>query len=244
MSGIFGLKRTFRLKNLRGLLLIPALFCLALPASANMIVNGSFENNDVASGRWHAFSSSLVDGWGGSNIEIWDNYGRENAANGNQFIELNSHGRRNGGRYNIFQDLNTTAGQRYDLSFAYQARRNNREAFRVQLFDLGQSGNPIADWLVDDHTVNDWSNYASHFTAQSNTTRLRFVSMNRGTVGNFLDDISVRKMGVDGDNKEGPHLPPGTQVVSEPSTLLLLALGFIAVVSLKRKATRENLARG
>lgn len=240
MLGFVDFKALFRLRKCFGLFAVPALLCLAMPASANMIVNGSFENNDVASGRWHAFSSSHVDGWAGSNIEIWDNYGRKSAANGSQFIELNSHGRRNGSRYNIFQDLTTSVGQNYDLSFAYQARRSNNEAFRVQLFNLG-SANPFEDWLIDDHTINNWSNYASQFTALSNTTRIRFISMNGGTVGNFLDDIAVRNASSESD-LEGAHLPPGSYPVSEPSTLLLLLLGLIAVVSLKRKAAIENLA--
>ncbi len=205
----------------RGLLI--ALVCIPLTSHANIIVNGSFENNDVANGRWKFMSSSLVDGWSGSNIEIWDNHRREKAADGSQFIELNAHGKRNGQFYNIFQQLDTVAGERYDLSFAYQARRNSNEAFKVQLFN--NDNELFQDWIFDDHTKENWSFYEGGFTAKSDSTRLRFVSLNRGTVGNFLDDIAVTK-------SKSSNID-----VSEPATLFLLAVGVVALISLKRRAS-------
>ena len=54
----------------------------ASTALANLIVNGGFEDNAVASGNWAFFASSNVNGWEGSNIEIWDNYGGVSAAEG------------------------------------------------------------------------------------------------------------------------------------------------------------------
>lgn len=38
---------------------------LCLGANANLIVNGSFEDNTVAAGGWQAFDSANVNGWDG-----------------------------------------------------------------------------------------------------------------------------------------------------------------------------------
>jgi hypothetical protein len=77
---------------LRKLAGLGVLVCLSHGVAANLIVNGSFEDNNVKSGKWSWFTADKVNGWDGSNIEIWDNLLSINAFDGSQIAELNSHG--------------------------------------------------------------------------------------------------------------------------------------------------------
>lgn len=182
---------------------------VSMTANAGLIINGGFENNDVngGAGGWQWYSSGDVDGWEGSNIEIWDDFGAIGPYEGEQHAELNAHPS-NGGAFSIFQTFSTVQGASYDLFFAYGARSNNNESFLVELI----GGNALLNQLVDDHTVNVWSTFSHEFVADSTQTTLRFTSVTprTGTVGNFLDAISVVR-------------------VPAPGTFLLLAAGLFGL---------------
>ena len=188
---------------------------IAAPASANLIVNGSFEDPDVASGAWQAFDASAVAGWDGSRIEIWDNFNSETAYQGDQFAELNSDPG-TGTAFSIFQDIATDIGQTYDMSFAYQARRSDNEEFE---FSVTPDGGVAMSWLLSDHTTNGWSVFSDSFVATAINTRIMFTSVvpETGTVGNFLDDVKV------------------TVAVPEPGTLALFSLGLLGLGMARRR---------
>lgn len=191
-------------------LLAAASLTLAVPASANLIQNGGFEQPDVSTGTWKYFTSSQVQGWNGSNIEIWDNYGGVTAHEGDQFAELNAHPY-SGSAFGIYQDFATVIGQSYDLSFAYRARRSTSESFTADV--AGDS------WLLDDHTTGGWNLFNGSFMATSNITTLRFttVAPQSGTVGNFLDSVKV------------------IVSVSEPAGAALLGMGLLGMGLRRRK---------
>lgn len=159
---------------------------------ANLIVDGGFENPEVNYGGWRWFHASDVDGWEGSNIEVWDNLYGFAAFEGEQHAELNAHSS-NGGAFSIYQTFASDAGEQYALNFAYAARRNTHESFLVEL--LGDTG---AFWsaVMDDHLVRQWSEFTTTFSAQSAETTLRFTAISplAGTVGNLLDAVSVVKL--------------------------------------------------
>ncbi|PKG96670.1 hypothetical protein [Paraglaciecola sp. MB-3u-78] len=175
----------------RKLLFIISLIGVVTSASANLINNGGFEETHVNKNSWKWFKSSNINGWDGSNIEIWDRFGNFDAYEGEQHAELNSHSS-NGDPFAIFQTIETEIGALYDVSFAYSARSNTRESF---LFDLSSFNKAFLSVIVDDHQVKTWSLFNIRFEAIDLFTTIGFTSItpSTGTVGNFLDNISVLK---------------------------------------------------
>lgn len=181
-------------------------------SQAGLIVNGGFEDTHVNDGSWRWFTSDNVAGWDGSNIEIWDSLTKFESYEGEQHAELNAHGSNE--TFSIFQTFSTDASGRYDVSFAYAARRNTSEAFQFDIID--SSGLLLFSQIMDDHTVKSWSLFDTTFTALSDLTTIRFTTINSGTYGNFLDDVNV----ISNTGK----LPGAPTAVAEPSGILLSAL--------------------
>ena len=198
---------------------ISALF-LALAgtsAQASVITNGNFEDNVIGNNSWRWFIADQVNGWDGSNLEIWRGYAGVQAYSGQQFIELNAHGN-NSGNWSIFQTFNTVSGARYQLSFAYRARANSNESFSVSVADLNQ--------IMTDHVTGEWRLFTGYFTAGNTSSLLRFTSGNSGTVGNFIDDVQITE------------LPPqiNTNPVPTGPTSALLAIAAAALFWRRRQA--------
>jgi hypothetical protein len=198
---------------------------MASTVHANLIVNGGFEDSSVAHGKWRWFKSSDVNGWGGSNIEVWDHLGSVKAYEGSQHAELNAHAGGSGG-YSIYQTFATDIGNTYDLSFAYGARVNDKEAFRVEVI----GSNELINDVVQDHTVGNWSKYINSFIASSTETTLRFTTVTPGsaTLGNFLDDIYVGSAKV--------HAVPELSATSAPLSILLI--GSLLALGIERRKKR------
>jgi hypothetical protein len=183
---------------------------LAASAQANLIVNGGFEDNTVAAGNWSYFSSSAVNGWEGSNLEIWNNFGGVVAPEGNQHAELNAHPY-TGGVFSIYQSFATVVGQIYDVSFFYSARESANESFHFSVGTLAT--------LINDHTVGTWNQFTGSFVANSNFSTITFTTTDNSTVGNFLDAVVVTTRAS----------------VDEASSLMMLAIGMLGLVLVRRK---------
>lgn len=169
------------------------LFSMSTAASAaNLVVNGSFEEPGLRSRQWKHFGSGEVTGWTpteGSRIEIRNNI-VGTAYEGDHFVEVDNHAYdKNAAEIGLFQDIDTTAGKTYKLSFAYgpreQKKVNGDNLLSVTFGDLYQeldAGNKDDGWQLFSHTI----------TATSDVTRLKFLSLGkRDTLGANIDDIHV-----------------------------------------------------
>ncbi|HEY0893536.1 MAG TPA: hypothetical protein VGE32_10815 [Cellvibrio sp.] len=198
------------LKSFYTLCLGAMLSALCVGANANLIVNGGFEDNNVAAGNWAYFSSASVNGWDGDNIEIWDSFGGVVAPEGTQHAELNAHPF-DGSVFSIFQNFATVVGQTYDVSFFYSARVNSNEQFSFSAGSLAA--------LLNDHVVGSWKQYTGSFVASSTISTITFTSYDAGTYGNFLDNVVVT----------------AKASVVESSPLVMLLIGLAGLVWIRRK---------
>ena len=203
------------------LLSITLLLLSSSIAQANLISNGGFESPNISRG-W-TYGPDLG-GWEGDNIEVWaSGFLGVNSYEGRQHGELNAHPH-DGTSWSIYQSFQTTLNELYDISFAYSARRNDRESFLFSLTD-NTSTSTIFNQTIDDHNTGQWEFFSDSFLGTGNMMTLRFTSItpNSGTVGNFLDAVEV---------VSAPH---GN--VPEPGILALLGVGFLAL-GLSRRRVR------
>lgn len=205
------------------LLVLVSIVLFSNVSQAGLIINGGFEDTHVADGNWRWFSSSNVDGWEGSNIEIWDSLTKFESYEGEQHAELNAHG--STGAFSIFQTFSTDVNASYDVSFAYAARRSNSEAFLFEVLD--DAGSSLFSKEINDHTVKSWSTFDWTFSATSVLTTIRFTTINTGTYGNFLDDVDV----VASSNL----FPSAPTAVSEPSGIFLVSMMISALLLFRLK---------
>lgn len=185
-------------------------FLFALSANANLIVNGGFEDNNVAAGNWAYFSSASVNGWDGDNIEIWNQFSGVVAPEGQQHAELNAHPF-DGSVFSIFQSFATVVGQIYDVSFFYSARVDSNEQFSFSAGTLSA--------LLNDHVVGSWTQYTGSFVANSSLSTITFSTYDAGTYGNFLDDVVVT----------------ANANVVESNPLVMLLIGFAGLILIRRR---------
>ncbi|MCB5184646.1 DUF642 domain-containing protein [Methylobacillus gramineus] len=209
---------------------LSVVFCGALLAAStgvnaapNIVVNGGFEA-DTISGAYEQLAA--VTGWnsdGVFEIQRGSDHGGWTAFNaayeGEQYLELNSTT-----LTSIWQGLNTTVGQTYNLSFAYSGRSDTPGELN-SAFEVYWGGTQ----LVASSTPSDsgWVTYSfSNLLATSNLTDLRFVSTNpqgAPSYGSFLDGVVVT-------------------AVPEPSTYGMLALGLGVIGFLGRRERKSMLS--
>ncbi|NUZ10146.1 DUF642 domain-containing protein [Pseudoalteromonas sp. McH1-7] len=170
---------------MRTALLYSALIILpfATIGSPNLVSNGSFENNSVLTGTWGLVDE--IDGWtiAGAQLEIQKStISFINSQDGSNHVELDSTG-----NYTIYQDLATTAGNKYKVSFYYSARvegDNSTNRARVWFGDTTLT-------TMNANTLG-WQKFEYTVVASSEVTQLRFQGMGRSdSLGALLDNVVV-----------------------------------------------------
>lgn len=106
---------------MKQIIISAALVTLSSFANANIVQNGSFEQNSQANNTWDVYTGNSVNGWNilsGSGIEIRNDV-EGTASNGVNYVELDS--------FNntvITQSVTTSSGALYELLFDYSPRVN------------------------------------------------------------------------------------------------------------------------
>jgi hypothetical protein len=157
-----------------------------LPATTNLVVNGGFEEPDVATGSAGHLSS--IPGWslapGGCGFEVQD-HALGLPFEGTQHAELDSYC-----STGIFQDLATEAGQSYTITYAFSPRPDHADNVLVVSWD----GIVIATHTASGvgMTNTSWTVYTQTVLATSPTSRLTFSDGGvSDTHGTYLDAVSV-----------------------------------------------------
>jgi hypothetical protein len=161
-----------------------AVACAAVPASANLLQNGSFEDA-LSAADWNIVGNAVrtdkspypfiaSDGFWAINFN-----GGDNAPNGV-----------------LTQSFTTVIGQQYDLSFAFGkwAFGGGTAALQVEVIS---GGAVVLDQLVSDSTGSEgaevWNSYQFAFTATDASTTLRFTDRSNATASfdAILDNVVV-----------------------------------------------------
>jgi len=179
-------------------------------AHANLVTNGTFEATAVSSGTYVTLGS--IPGWTGApTIEIQNHIAGSPFA-GNNFVELDSTA-----NSAMYQDIPTTAGLTYTVSFAYSPRpgvaaSSNGINFlwnNALVQTIAMSGLGLADTA--------WTVFSFNLLATGATSRIGFAATGTSdSLGGYLDNVTAN------------GLSAGTAVIPEPATISLLGAGLLA----------------
>ena len=149
----------------------------------SLIVNGSFESVSIPNGRFNIVSS--VEGWtANNNAEFWENgFKGVTSQDGDVYTELDV------GRNNVdglTQEINTTIGQRYSLSFYLRNRPNTNNSTNQVIVSWNGEG------LGTFTPSNDWEQVTLEVVG-TGFDRLFFGETNEANngLGSHLDNVSL-----------------------------------------------------
>ncbi|MBN8691318.1 MAG: DUF642 domain-containing protein [Armatimonadetes bacterium] len=190
-------------------------------AHANLIVNGGFEQGAWAPGGDNSMQlfggSGAIMGWSVTGDEIaW--IGSSNPyfvspSEGQRFLDLAGYNN-NGSPGGIQQTFATTIGQQYLLTFDHGAS-NLYGASKI----VASAAGTTQSWTLTSGATNLWEGRSMVFTATSTSTTLSIaedIQNVGGSVYQGVDNVSV-------------------VAVPEPSTILALSLGAVALLRRRKK---------
>lgn len=190
------------MKHRLSALVVAALVGMAPAARADLVTNGDFETGDFT-------------GWQVQSVHGTVSVGSLFAYAGTYGAGLEEGF---GGTGEVSQQLATTAGQSYTISFYLEAGINPPADLKVYF------GSDLLLDLAGAAPLGPWTKYTFTDVAASASTLLAFDFSAPGTIGWFsLDNVSVEP-----------------QNVPEPASLALLGTGLIATRFLRRLRTRSR----
>jgi len=199
------------MKNIAFLLAFTALPTLA--NAANLIANGSFEQDSQAAGTWGIYAD--LTGWTGvNNIELRNNVAGQ-ASDGVNFVELDTDSNNS-----MFQEVATVIGATYYLTFDYSGRTGvPSESNPIDAFWNGTSLTHIFSSGIGE-IGNHWTTVGFYVVGTGND-RLSFSASGiSDSYGGSLDNVTL------------------IAAVPEPETyaMMLAGLGLMGFVASRRKS--------
>lgn len=175
-----------------------ALACSLLISSpalaASIVTNGSFEQPNVpgqASPSFQTLTGSALTGWtiSSGSIDLIGSYWQ--AQDGSQSIDLS--GNETG---TIYQDLATTPGAAYTLSFYLAGNPDGAPTVKnvqVSWDNAVIAAPPTPSFDTTGHSKSNmgWAQFIYNVVATGTTTRLEFKGLDAGPYGAALDNVSV-----------------------------------------------------
>ena len=199
-----------------------AISAVVATAAGAQVVNGNFESSIPApSGGFTTYGAGAnFGGWtvGRGSIDLINGYWQ--AANGTYSVDMDG-----ASVGSIFQDLITSSGVSYDLTFALAGNPAGPPVVKTLnvFWDGANVGTYTFDVTGKTNSSMGWQTFTvSNLTASSALTRLEFQSSTGGSFyGPALDAVSVSAV---------------TTVTPEPASVTLFATGLIgAIVAVRRK---------
>ncbi|MTI15776.1 DUF642 domain-containing protein [Rhodobacteraceae bacterium RKSG542] len=154
----------------------------------NLIVNGSFEDADLQGRSWGSFDEGEgVAGWQGTRIEIQDEGLGYYATDGRQWLELDAEREVD----TIYQDVQTTEGALYELSFDVSTRVWNSSNFEV-------AWNGEAQTTVIPKWGEGWTTVTLQVEGTGGLDRLSFTedASQNNAFGALIDNVVLRELEV------------------------------------------------
>lgn len=220
--------------------LAAAALAAATPAlSANLIVNGGFEDPPIPDGTFAALGGGgAIPGWeilGVDTALVSNSYGESNitfqAHSGQAFMDLSGVGN-SGPTSGIAQDVATVIGQIYTLQFwvGNADGSGNANYLLPSTVNLSIDGGGLLSFTNSATTpaLNNWRRFATTFTATGTTTNIAFLN---GT------DLADAQTGLD-----DVSLVEGIAAVPEPSSWALMIAGFALTGAMLRRGCRAIVA--
>lgn len=225
-------------------ILVPALAAVVLAAatpalSANLIVNGGFEDPPIPAGIFAALGGGgAIPGWDVLGVEaalVSDSYAETNitfqAHSGQASVDLSGVGN-TGPTSGLAQDVATVIGQIYTLQFwvGNADGSGNGNYLLPSTVNLSIDGGGLLSFTNSATTpgLNNWRRFATTFTATEATTTIAFLN---GT------DLGDAQAGLD-----SVSLVEGIVAVPEPSSWALMIAGFGLSGAMFRRRRRAIVA--
>ncbi|PLX36063.1 MAG: hypothetical protein C0606_15180, partial [Hyphomicrobiales bacterium] len=156
------------------------------PSVSNLIVNGSFEDNEVVGSGGNYTYTSTVDGWSSpTQMELQeDGVGGHVASDGDQWLELDVDSEVD----SVYQDVTTEAGKVYELSLDLAHRSTTTSASStIEIYWNGV--------LVDsvDPATTDFTTYTYNVTGTGGSDRLEFreTAEDTNNEGALIDNVQL-----------------------------------------------------
>jgi len=212
----------FSKTNIQGLALfsVTILFFLSNASVADIVVNGSFEADDIPSTGYN--DPGFITGWvvnedPDNQVTLFDRADLI-APDGNQFVTFNGGG--TAPTASIFQTLSTVNGGTYDVSFWTGANIPARSRILGQVFNgVGTAGMLIASEEGNIGALNAYQETTFTFQALSSSTTFVFADNSTSSIDSdvFLDHLVI------------------VRAVPEPSSFAIMAAIGIVVGIRRRK---------